>query len=65
MDVADYVGAGQTEHVVVALQLPLGIDEALATEVVLLQVVLLNERSHGSVEYEHALLGNFVNRHHL
>ena len=55
MDGPNDVGLGQDEQVVVALQVARPVGEALAAEVGLGQLVLLDHGAHGAVEDEDAL----------
>ncbi|MPN27711.1 hypothetical protein SDC9_175145 [bioreactor metagenome] len=56
MDLADHVGAGQHQQVVVALQVVRMVGEARAPIIGFAQPVALDHRAHGAVEDEQALL---------
>ena len=55
MDVADRVGLGEIEQVVVAAHLAVPGVEARAAELLLLQLQRLDHRPHGAVEHQDAL----------
>ena len=54
MNVRDYIGPGQHEQIVVALQQGLVITESLPAEVFLFQAVGLDHGPHGAIEYHDA-----------
>ena len=62
VDVADRVGLGQDEQVVVALEVLAVVAEALAAEVGLRQLERLDLGPHGAVEHQDALCGGFARR---
>ena len=49
VNVADDVGAGNVQHVVVALEQPRHAGEAFSTEVVFVKSILLNDGPHSTV----------------
>ena len=77
MNVADGVGLGEIEKIVIAPQVALGVLETHAAKARFIQPQVLNHRAHGAVEYENALarglrqrrahrlaVGHFEVRHH-
>ena len=58
IDIRDDFRTSEVEHIVVTLHLSRRILETLATEILFRQVILLNLRTHGTVENQNPLLHN-------
>ena len=56
VNICDNFRPGDTEQVVVALQIPLYVGKRLVAEIGFFQLMLLDHRAHGPVEIDNTLL---------
>ncbi len=60
MDAADDIGLGQRQQIVVAFEGALVVDQGFPTEIFFGEPMLLNHCTHGTIEYEDALIGSVL-----
>ena len=53
VDIGYHIGAGEREHIIVALHLPLDVGKQIAPEILLLQPIRLNHSAHGTIKYQY------------
>ena len=53
VDIGYHIGAGEREHIIIALHLPLDVGKQIAPEILLLQPIRLNHSAHGTIKYQY------------